>query len=173
MLPMALTLLNVPIGSVPCISTWLTCRHVLCFARSQHCSGIRVGNGELQPTFGLFVRQRPDSSQAYQHGCVPAIPWALRMQVSISNFKDFFDDYRGLFSSMLVKLQCDKRDACSTSCDFCVCSAENSGCLAARYLRVLETERDRSLDKQQRELIGEIPCLQSNLRNEMELRESD
>jgi len=26
-------------------------------------------------------------------------------QVSISNFKDFFDDYRGLFSSMLVKLQ--------------------------------------------------------------------
>jgi hypothetical protein len=27
------------------------------------------------------------------------------LQVSISNFKDFFDDYRGLFSSMLVKLQ--------------------------------------------------------------------
>jgi hypothetical protein len=31
-----------------------------------------------------------------------------------------------------------------------------SRCLAARYLRVLETERDRSLDKQQRELIGEM-----------------
>ena len=37
------------------------------------------------------------------------MPWTLRMQVSISNFKDFFDDYRGLFSSMLVKLQCGKR----------------------------------------------------------------
>ena len=48
---------------------------------------------------------------------------ACSLQVSISNFKDFFDDYRGLFSSMLVKLQ------------------------------VLETERERSLDKQQRELI--------------------
>lgn len=38
---------------------------------------------------------------------------------------------------------------------------------------MLETERDRSLDKQQRELIGEMPCLQSDLCNDVESRESD
>ena len=40
--------------------------------------------------------------------------------------------------------------------------------LAARNLRVLESERDRSLDKQQRELIGKMTTPLSNLCKEME-----
>ena len=41
--------------------------------------------------------------------------------------------------------------------------------LGSRYLRVLETERDRSLDKQQRELIGEMNhAVSQNFCNETE-----
>ena len=96
------TACTAPIVSFP---VWLNCRYV--FARLQYCTGMWLGNGELRPT--MWTSQPAAitllASLHSQICDLSGMPWTL-LQVSISNFKDFFDDYRGLFSSMLVKLQC-------------------------------------------------------------------
>lgn len=73
------------------------------------------------------------------HGItVLAYNTSLRTQVSISNFKDFFDDYRGLFSSMLVKLQYEPRTLLHRNCSLCSNHLCEYVCDVARLRDTLE-----------------------------------